>query len=189
MPHLRSLRAGASLLDVFKSFPDTSVPLIELHEALLRGPAPFTAPERELIAAYVSGLNGCEYCHGVHTATAERMGVPAGLVQRILRDPDCADIGPKFRPVLSLARKLTSSPGSVGQADADAFAAAGWDDAALYYAVAVIALFNLMNRLVEGLGIELEPSYVAPASQRLAERGYLPLIEAIKNARAESQSS
>jgi uncharacterized peroxidase-related enzyme len=180
MPHLRSLRAGASLIDVFKAFPQTSAPLIEFHEALLRGPSPFTASERELIAAYVSGVNRCEYCHGVHTATAERMGVEAGLLARIVRDGELSDVAPKLRPVLALARKLTLVPESVTEADADALAAAGWDDAALYYTVAVTALFNFMNRLVEGLGIELEPSYIAPAAERLAERGYLPLLEMMK---------
>lgn len=180
MPYLRPLRDGASLIDVFKAFPQTSAPLIEFHEALLRGPSPFTATERELIAAYVSGLNGCEYCHGVHTATAERMGVEAGLLQRIVRDGELTGVGPKLRPVLALARKLTLSPDSMTKADADALTAAGWDDAALYYAVAVTALFNFMNRLVEGLGIELQASYIAPASQRLAERGYLPLLEILK---------
>ena len=63
------------------------------------------------------------------------------------------------------------------KADADAIVAAGWDETALYHTVAVTALFNFMNRLVEGLGIELDPAYVKPASQRLAKRGYLPLIE------------
>ena len=63
------------------------------------------------------------------------------------------------------------------KADADAIVAAGWDETALYHTVAVTALFNFMNRLVEGLGIELDPAYVKPASQRLAQRGYLPLIE------------
>jgi hypothetical protein len=43
--------------------------------------------------------------------------------------------------------------------------------------VAVTALFNFMNRLVEGLGIELQPEYVEAASKRLAEPGSLPLIE------------
>ena len=177
MPYLRSLRAGASLLDVFKAFPETSTPLIEFHEVLLRGPSPFTATERELIAAYVSGLNRCVYCHGVHTATAERMGVEAGLLPRFVGDDDLPGIDAKLRPVLVLARKLTLSPDSGSKADADAVLAAGWDDAALYYAVAVTALFNFMNRLVEGLGIELDASYVGPASQRLAEHGYLPLLD------------
>ncbi len=40
MPFLPSLRAGSSLLDVFKAFPETSKPLIEFHEALLRGRLP-----------------------------------------------------------------------------------------------------------------------------------------------------
>jgi len=65
----------------------------------------------------------------------------------------------------------------VTKADADAIVAAGWDETALYHTVAVTALFNFMNRLVEGLGIELDPAYVKPASQRLAQRGYLPIIE------------
>jgi uncharacterized peroxidase-related enzyme len=180
MSYLHSLRAGASLIDLFKAFPQTSAPLIEFHEVLLRGPSPFTAAERELIAAYVSGLNRCEYCHGVHTATAERMGVEAGLLPRIVQDGELDDVAPKLRPVLALARKLTLSPQSATKADAEALLAAGWDDSALYYAVAVTALFNLMNRLVGGLGIELDPSYVAPASRRLAERGYLPLLEMMK---------
>ena len=84
MPFLPSLRAGASLLDVFKAFPETSKLLIEFHEALLRGPSPFSEAERELIAAYVSALNRCRYCQGVHTATAERLGAPDGAVQQLI---------------------------------------------------------------------------------------------------------
>lgn len=42
MPYLPSLGPRASLLEVFRSFPDTSKPLIEYHEVLLRGPSPFT---------------------------------------------------------------------------------------------------------------------------------------------------
>jgi hypothetical protein len=65
-------------------------------------------------------------------------------------------------------------------ADADAVLAAGWDETALYHAVAVTALFNFMNRLVEGLGIELDPACVKIASERLADRGYRPLIDILK---------
>src|SRR5262249_19971966 len=36
MPFLPSLPKGASLLDLFKAFPETSIPLIQFHEALLR---------------------------------------------------------------------------------------------------------------------------------------------------------
>jgi alkylhydroperoxidase family enzyme len=82
-----------------------------------------------------------------------------------------------MRPVLSYARKLTRAPDSLTPGDAEAVLAEGWGETALYHTVAVTSLFNYMNRLVEGLGIELDPAYVEPASKRLAERGYLPLID------------
>jgi len=40
MPNLPSLRRGATLLDLFRLFPETSKPLIEFHEVLLRGLRP-----------------------------------------------------------------------------------------------------------------------------------------------------
>jgi hypothetical protein len=76
--------------------------------------------------------------------------------------------------------RYRAAPDSPTPANTHAVFAARWSESALYHAVAVIALFNFMNRLVEGIGIELDPNYVKPASERLAERGYLPLIEMMK---------
>ena len=180
MPFLPSLRPSASLLDVFKAYPETSRPLIEFHDVLLRGSSPFTEAERELIAAYVSGMNHCRYCHGVHTATAERLGVAVGAVNQLIDDFERAPVTDKMKPVLRYAEKLTRAPNGVTKADADAILAAGWTETAIYHTVAVTALFNFMNRLVEGLGIELDAAYVGPASQRLADHGYLPLIAMLR---------
>jgi uncharacterized peroxidase-related enzyme len=181
MPFLRSLRKGANLLDLFKAYPQTSEPLVQFHEVLMRGPSPFTEGERELIAAYVSGLNHCRYCHGVHAATAELLGAPKSAILSALDDIDSSPIAEKMKPVLRYARKLTEKPDSITQTDADAVFAVGWGESALYQTVAVTALFNFMNRLVEGTGIELDQSYVKPASERLAKTGYLPLIEMMKH--------
>jgi hypothetical protein len=56
-----------------------------------------------------------------------------------------------------------------------------------YYTVGVTALFNFMNGLVEGVGegvgIEFNPSYVKLASEPLAKRGYLRLIDMISRSR------
>lgn len=182
MSFLPSLGPQATLLHVFKAFPDACKPLIEFHEVLLRGPSPFTHGERELIAAYVSRLNHCRYCHAVHTATAERLGVPVGAVDRLAANISFALIPEKMEPILRFAAKLTREPGAIRKTDADAILAAGWGEDALYYTSAVTGLFNLMNRLVEGLGIELDPAYAAVAAQRLAERGYLPLLDLMRQA-------
>jgi AhpD family alkylhydroperoxidase len=57
--------------------------LVELHTRIMRQPSDLSAGERELIAAYVSALNNCRYCHGVHSVTAEAFGVDAGLLTRM----------------------------------------------------------------------------------------------------------
>ncbi|MBK5655891.1 MAG: hypothetical protein I4N50_29800, partial [Rhizobium sp.] len=82
--------------------------------------------------------------------------------------------------VLNFAKKLTRHADGVTQSDVDAIFAVGWNETAVYHLVAVVALFNYMNRLVEGLGIELNPAYAQTAAKRLADHGYRPLIEMMR---------
>jgi uncharacterized peroxidase-related enzyme len=177
MAYLKGLPAAAVLLQVFKAFPSTSRPLLAYHEALLRGPSPLSVAERELIAGFVSGLNACHYCHGVHEATAREFGMPPGLMAQLLDDVDRAPVSEKLKPMLRYVAKLTASPGRMTPADADAVFAAGWDDQALHDAVSVCALFNLMNRLVQGLGIDAGEDYFGSAARRLREGGYGGLLK------------
>ncbi|HEX3591573.1 MAG TPA: peroxidase-related enzyme [Pseudonocardiaceae bacterium] len=172
MSYLSSLPDNAMLLDVFRAFPETSRPLLDYHELVMRGPSPFTAAEREVIAAYVSGVNACTYCHGVHTATAEACGVPAGLVPSAVADLDAAPVDDKLRAVLRYVGKLTRTPAAITGQDADDVLAAGWDQQALHHAVLVCALFNFMNRLVNGLGIQGDDDYFRASGERLVEVGY-----------------
>ncbi|MQA85743.1 MAG: peroxidase-related enzyme [Streptosporangiales bacterium] len=176
MSYLPSLPRDGVLLDVFKAFPEHAGPLLDYHQVLLRGPSPLSEAERELIAAYVSGLNACHYCHGVHTATAEAFGIPEGLLADLVADVDAAAADPRMRPILRYVRKLTLTPARMTPSDADEVFAAGWDERALHDAVSVCALFNFMNRLVEGLGIDAGEAYFTTAAGRLSgEAGYAGL--------------
>jgi uncharacterized peroxidase-related enzyme len=172
MSFLRSLSAEATLLDVFRKFPVASRPLLAYHEVIMRGPSPLTVAERELIAAYVSGLNTCQYCHGVHAATAARFGISETLIKGLLENPAEAPVEAWLKPLLSFVKKLTLTPSRMTQADADQVFAAGWDEQALHDAVSVCALFNFMNRLVEGLGVKTDAGYFKTASERLWSAGY-----------------
>lgn len=176
MPYLRNLPPHASLVEVFKAYPAHFLPIIEYHQLLLRGPSPFTVAERELIAAFVSATNACNYCTGVHDATAHAFGIDAGLLARLRDDLDAAPVAARLKPVLRYVRKLTLTPARMTEEDAAAIFAAGWDDRALHDAVAVCALFNCMNRLVEGFGIAADAAYFAVSARRLASTdGYLAL--------------
>jgi uncharacterized peroxidase-related enzyme len=180
MSFLKCLPPDAGLLQVFQAFPKAARPLLEYHEVLLRGDSPFSPAERELIAAYVSGLNNCNYCRAVHSQTAIALGIDANAVANMLSDGRYEDVGLKMRPVLTFVRKLTLSPGKITVADVDAIFAAGWDDRALHDAVAICALFNLMNRLVNGLGVEAPEAYTKVAAERLAKGGYQQLANFLR---------
>src|ERR1700677_3871410 len=175
MSYLPSLPPEAVLVDVFRSRPELYRPLIDYREVLLRGASPLSVAERELIAAYVSGLNECRYCHGVHSATAYAFGVPEATMAALLADVDSAPVEDRLKPLLAYARKLTLAPATLTDADAAAVQAAGWEEQALHDAVAICALFNMMNRLVEGLGIAGDTDYFALAADRLHAGGYAGL--------------
>jgi alkylhydroperoxidase family enzyme len=51
-------------------------------------------------------------------------------------------------------------PSSVGAADVDELRAHGWDDAAIHDAIQVIAYFNYINRIADGVGVGPEPEWV-----------------------------
>ncbi|MBI2993067.1 MAG: peroxidase-related enzyme [Gammaproteobacteria bacterium] len=148
--------------------PDGRRPLCEYHDAILRADSPLTIGERELIAAYVSGLNACNYCHGAHRIFAEGHGVEPGIFDRLMADPQTAEINPKVLPILDYVRKLTLSSASVRDSDVEAVYAAGWSEEALYDVVCVCALFNFMNRIVEGCGVTRTPAGEAEQRERVA---------------------
>ncbi len=56
------------------------------------------------------------------------------------------------------ADHLTVSVGRQRPEHVAALRAVGLDDVAILHVVEVVAYFNFVNRLAEGLGVELEPS-------------------------------
>ena len=127
-----------------------------------------------MIAAFVSGLNSCEFCFGIHAELAYAWGVPEGLLERLLRDVDRAMIEPKLKPLLKFVRKLTVTPSRMTQADADTVFTGGWDERALHDAIAICGRMSFMNRLLDGHGIAPMDRETARAKARetVAAGGY-----------------
>ena len=135
-----SIEGEPELSTVFRRFPHTAPPLMEYHDRLMRDPSPLTVAERELIAAYVSGLNVCTYCHGAHRVAAEAFGVEGALFDGLMADLESSAAEPKMKPLLAYVRKLTQTPARMVEADVEAVYAAGWDEQALFDAISVCAL-------------------------------------------------
>jgi len=153
MPFLPSLPEKANLSDVFKAFPRGFKPLMEFHDEALRGPSPLTIGERELIAAYVSGLNKCQFCYNAHTTYAIFYGLDEGVFEPLMADIATAPVDEKIKPILAFARKTTLDQHTVSKADIDAILAAGWPEEAVNDAALVVSLFNYMNRIIHTMGV------------------------------------
>src|SRR6056297_3996074 len=156
MPFLPSLPDPAHLSDLYARFPDNVQPLMIYTDGLLRAEGGMSVGERELIATYVSALNACTFCTGAHRAYAEVFGIDAGLIDALIEDVESAPVDDRLRPVLAYVARLNTLPSKLVKRDAQAVFDAGWSEAALYEAVQVCALFNMMNRIIEGTGVNFD---------------------------------
>jgi len=63
--------------------------------------------------------------------------------------------------MLRYARQLTRHPATVKGSDVDRLRALGFDDGAVLDICQVVSYYNYVNRLADGLGVELEDSWTA----------------------------
>jgi len=163
-----------SVAVVLGRYPKQARPLAELTEILMRsGECEFSSDQRELIAAYVSGVNNCTYCFNTHKATAEAFGVEEDLLSAMLEDLDNAPVTEKLKPVLRYVRKLTETPSRMVKNDVDAIFDAGWNEDSFHYSVMICAMFNFMNRLMDGYGIKNTDEFRRSRGRMLATTGYI----------------
>lgn len=78
------------------------------------------------------------------------------LAEDIVSDYTSAPISPKESALLDFAVKLTREPWDSAEADVAALRAAGWSDSAILDLTQIVAYFNFVNRLSQGLGVGLE---------------------------------
>lgn len=58
--------------------------------------------------------------------------------------------------MLDYAVKLTVAPAEVRQADVEALRVSGFDDRGIHDICAITAYFAFVNRIADGLGVEME---------------------------------
>ena len=65
-------------------------------------------------------------------------------------------IGDADKAMLRYVARLTRAPATVSQADVELLRGAGFDDAAILDICQVAVYFAFINRIADGLGVELE---------------------------------
>lgn len=177
MPHIALNSGEPGIRGLLRFRPETGRPLSELAEVLLRGPGTLSRGERELIAAYVSHLNECQFCSSSHGATAAAQ-LPEGmeLVDQVRAGAATAPVSAKLRTLLGIAAAVQQSGHAVSAQDIADARAAGATDLEIHDTVLIAAAFCMYNRYVDGLGTVApdDPAVYAAGAQHLITEGYLP---------------
>src|SRR5436189_6178505 len=111
MPFAPSLPADAGPPTIFTRYPEIYGPWSTMSQALMNGPSPLSQGERELILAYAAAAAGCDFVGVAHAEVAYAWGIPRGLVDQLVADPDGAAVEPKLKALLAVVRKPAVDPG------------------------------------------------------------------------------
>jgi uncharacterized peroxidase-related enzyme len=155
--------------------PETSKPLNELAEILLRSKNTLTRGERELIATYVSYLNDCFFCQNAHGGLAQHyLHCDLEEMDKMKMNPESAPISEKMKSLLSIAASVQKGGKHVTKEQIEKAKGFGATDLEIHDTVLIAAAFCMFNRYVDGLGTwapEDRMFYVNRAKAR-AEEGY-----------------
>jgi uncharacterized peroxidase-related enzyme len=165
--------------------PETAGPLNELVDVLLRGPHTLTPGERELIAAYVSSRNDCDYCQTIHGAiAAHHLGGDEELVRQVKRDPHQAPVSDKLKALIVIAGKTARGGKFVTAADVERARESGATDLEIHDTVLIAAVFCMCNRYVDGLATVTpdDPDFYRRRAAVVAEQGYTASTLAVSQA-------
>ncbi len=172
MPFFKHLDELSDITDITFNDRKRLGPMDKVSQRIMRGKSVFTSSEKEMMAAYVSGLNACSFCYGSHKAVAQQFGVKPYTVEILIEDIETAPIKEQLIPIFKYLRKLTLSPSKLIQEDVDTVLNAGWSEEDLYDAMLIGCLFNFYNRLLDGHGIEGNKSIYQFGGQHLHKNGY-----------------
>jgi len=136
--------------------PESIVYHMDLYLELVYGRSPLKRYQREMIAVVVSKTNDCDYCKRHHSEAVNHFWKDEERTARLGQDYGAADLSDVDVALCELSVDLTKDPGKDKKKHTDRLKALGLDDRAVLDAVLIIGYFNFVNRLVLGLGVNLE---------------------------------
>jgi uncharacterized peroxidase-related enzyme len=135
--------------------PEAMMAHLDLYMALLFGKSGLRRAERELIATVVSVANDCEYCTRHHAEALLAYWKDPLRVEQVIADPRLADLSEREQALVDYALKLTRQPGAVSEEDVNGLREQGLADRDVLDANMITGYFNFVNRVAEGLGVEV----------------------------------
>ena len=96
------------------------------------------------------------------------------LVAGVIRDLETSALSGPERILFRFVDKVNCCSNQITAGDMEPLHAAGWNDAAIYYAITVCALFNFYNRWIDASGVHVLSEEAHRAGGiRSAKGGYI----------------
>jgi hypothetical protein len=96
------------------------------------------------------------------------------FVSGVIRDLETCALGDKEKALFRFIDRVNCHSPEITADDMQPLYAVGWDDAAIYYAITVCALFNFYNRWIDASGVHaLSDETHRQGGQRSASVGYV----------------
>ena len=172
MPFLKHLDDLSDITDITWNDRKRLGPLDKASQNIMRGKSSFSPAQKEVFAAFVSGLNACSFCYGSHAAVAKNFGVSQETIEALVEDIDSAPVASNEKPLFQYLKKLTLSPSKLIQEDADKIFREGWSEQDLQDLILIGCLFNFYNRLLDGHGIKGNQAIYQFGADHLHKNGY-----------------
>lgn len=151
-------RAGRvwNIVSVQGQLPEVMRDSLRLYVSIMFGPSPLSRWQREMVAVVTSRANGCRYCTTAHLHDLRDELGDQDLVDRFADDWRSAGLDSPTMALLEHAEKLTKATTSISADDIERLRHQGFDDVGISSLTQVVAYFNYINRVAEGLGVPLE---------------------------------
>ena len=144
------------------SFDQTKLrAFMAMYNDLMMGDSRLSKLEREMIAVVVSAANRCYYCLTAHGQAVREMSGDPSLGETLVMNYRVAQITPRQRAMLDFAHHLTMKPAETGDAQRRALRKAGFRDRDIWDISAVVAFFNMTNRLATATDMMPNEEYLS----------------------------
>jgi uncharacterized peroxidase-related enzyme len=128
----------------------------ELYREVMTGTPTLPKVDREMVALVVSRLNDCHYWIVHHRRGLRRLLSDDALAERIETDYETAGLDERRLRMLQFVEKLTRTPAKTTREDVAGLRDAGFSDEDILQIAEVTAYYAYVNRIADGLGVELE---------------------------------
>lgn len=170
-PYIKLNESFPGIVSLFMYDRENAKNLMKMGQTIMRRTRSLSPGARELIFAYTSNLNGCNFCYQSHEACASEF-LNADVVKCVVRKHDLEVVTPTLRAILAIAKDVQSLnhetlPISVAQARK-----VGVSDEEIHDTVLVASFGAMCNRYVDGLGTTFKPGEPEQGGVSLAHYGY-----------------